>query len=228
MGLHTGEASVASDGYVGFAVPQAARIGDAGRGGQGLLSSTTANLVKLEPPGGPRLRQPGRTELPGFDPPERIFQLEIEGLAGEFPALSTREREKARPRIPRRRTDVQVSSTPLLEREAEVAALKAVVDAAAAGAGRVVAIEGLAGMGKTRLVAEARSRAADAGFEVLVARSADLEQEFAFGVVRQLFEPLLASLPPEDREEVLSGTAGLAERLFGDEELTGAAGGDIS
>ena len=64
-------------------------------------------------------------------------------------------------------------------------------------------------MGKTRLVAEARGLAVDAGFEVLLARSADLEQEFAYGVVRQLFEPYLASLPPQEREEVLSGTAGL-------------------
>src|SRR4051794_2583739 len=228
MGLHTGEASVGTDGYVGFAVHQAARIGDAGHGGQVLLSSTTANLVRHELPGGLGLLDLGRTELPDFDHPERLFQLEIEGLSGQFPALSTREREKARPRIPRRRTDVQVSSTPLLEREAEVAALKAAVEAAAAGAGRVVAIEGRAGMGKTRLVAEVRSRAAEAGFEGLVARSADLGQEFAFGGVRPLFEPLLASLQPDEREEVLSGTAGLAERLFGDEELTGAAGGDIS
>ena len=88
-----------------------------------------------------------------------------------------------------------------------MAALQAVVDAAHSGAGRVVAIEGRAGMGKTRLVAEARSLAAGAGFEVLVARSADLEQEFAFGVVRQLFEPLLASLAPEERDELLAGTA---------------------
>jgi len=228
MGLHTGEASVGTDGYVGYAVHQAARIGDAGHGGQVLLSTTTANLVRHELPEGLGLLDLGRTALPDFDQPERLYQLEIQGLARKFPPLSTREREKARPRIPRRRTDVQVSSTPLLEREAEVTALQAAVGAATSGAGRVVAIEGRAGMGKTRLVAEARSLAARAGFEVLVARSADLEQEFAYGVVRQLFEPLLASLPPEEREEVLSGTAGLAERLFGDEELTGDAGGDVS
>src|SRR5262249_12232915 len=106
--------------------------------------------------------------------------------------------------------------------------LHAVVDAASSGAGRVVAIEGRAGMGKTRLVAEVRSLASAAGFEVLLARSADLEQEFAFGVVRQLFEPYLASLSTEERDEALSGTAGLSERLFGDEELTGAAAGDVS
>ena len=44
MGLHTGEASVGTDGYVGLAVHQASRIGDAGHGGQVLLSSTTATL----------------------------------------------------------------------------------------------------------------------------------------------------------------------------------------
>jgi len=139
-----------------------------------------------------------------------LFQLEIEGLAGEFPPLSTREREKARPRIPRRRAEVQVATTPLLEREAEVAALHAVVDGAASGAGRVVAIEGRAGMGKTRLVAEARALATDVGFEVLVARSADLEQEFAFGVVRQLLEPAVHRF----QNGLFTGAAAPATRLF--------------
>jgi class 3 adenylate cyclase/DNA-binding CsgD family transcriptional regulator/tetratricopeptide (TPR) repeat protein len=228
MGLHTGEASVGSDGYVGFAVHQAARVGDAGHGGQVLLSSTTATLVRHDLPPELGLRDLGETALPDFDRAERLYQLEVEGLPGEFPPLSARERDKAKPRIPRRRTDVPVATTPLLEREAELAALHAVADAASTGLGRVVAIEGRAGMGKTRLVAEARSLADAAGFEVLVARSADLEQEFAYGVVRQLFEPFLASLPPEERDDALSGTAALAERLFGDEELTGDASGDVS
>jgi class 3 adenylate cyclase/DNA-binding CsgD family transcriptional regulator len=228
MGLHTGEASVGSDGYVGFAVHQASRIGDAGHGGQVLISNTTANLVRHDLPPELGLRDLGETALPDFDRAERLYQLEVEGLPGEFPSLSTRERGKAKPRVQRRRVDVPVSSTPLLEREPEVAALHAVVDAASTGAGRVVAIEGRAGMGKTRLVAEARSLAASAGFEVLLARSADLEQEFAYGVVRQLFEPFLASLPPGERDEALSGTAALAERLFGNEELTGDAPGDVS
>ncbi len=228
MGLHTGEASVGSDGYVGLAVHQAARIGDAGHGGQVLLSSTTAILVRSELAAELGLRDLGETVLPDIDRPERLYQLEVPGLPTVFPPLSTREREKAKPRMPRRRTEVPVATTPLLEREAELAALHAVVDAASFGAGRVVAIEGRAGMGKTRLVAEARALAARSGFEVLVARSADLEQEFAYGVVRQLFEPYLASLPAEERDEVLSGTASLAQRLFGDDELTGTASGDVS
>ena len=40
------------------------------------------------------------------------------------------------------------------------------------------------------------------------------EGEFAFGVVRQLFEPLLAAAAPETRTEFFSGAATLAEPLF--------------
>jgi class 3 adenylate cyclase len=41
MGLHTGEPSVATEGYLGLDVHRAARIMSAGHGGQVLLSQTT-------------------------------------------------------------------------------------------------------------------------------------------------------------------------------------------
>jgi DNA-binding CsgD family transcriptional regulator len=113
------------------------------------------------------------------------------------------------------------ASSPLLEREAEVAALKAVVDAVRGGDGHLVAIEGRAGIGKTRLLAEARSAAA-AGLEVLTARGSELEEDFAYGIVRQLFEPLLASGPEELRARLLAGAAGLAAPLFDERELAAA------
>jgi class 3 adenylate cyclase/tetratricopeptide (TPR) repeat protein len=225
MGLHTGEASLGSDGYIGLAVHQAARIGDAGHGGQVLLSSTTANLVWSELPSDVRLLDLGPTPLRDFDRPEPLYQLDVDGLPGDFPPLESRDQKKAR--APRRPLEVQVGTTPLLEREAEVSAIEAVVETAAAGAGRMIAVEGRPGAGKTRLVSEARRLASAGGFEVLAARSADLEQEFAYGVVRQLFEPYLASLEAAKREEFLSGTAALAQRLFDDEELTGATPADV-
>jgi class 3 adenylate cyclase/tetratricopeptide (TPR) repeat protein len=227
MGVHTGDAAISGDGYIGLAVHEAARIGDAGHGGQVLVSSTTADLVRRDLPAGLALRDLGEAHLRDVEE-ERLFQLVVEGLPSEFPPLSARERAKTRPRPLRRRTDVQVSRAPLLEREDDLAALDASVAAAVGGAGRLVLIEGRAGMGKTRLVAEARAFAADAGFEVLLARSAELEQDFAYGVVRQLFEPFLASLPQAERSELLAGSAALAGRLFDDEELTGAASRDVS
>src|SRR3954452_22499255 len=102
----------------------------------------------------------------------------------------------------------------LLEREAELAALEAVLGAARAGDGRLVVVEGNAGIGKTRLLAEARQRATDADFEVLTARGGELEGEFAFGIVRQLFEFPLAALSADELSDLFAGAAGLSSPLF--------------
>src|SRR5262249_8588467 len=90
----------------------------------------------------------------------------------------------------------------LLEREQELASLAALVEEATAGRPHLAIVEGPAGIGKTQLLAEARRRAPDAGMRVLSARAGELEREYAFGVVGQLFEPVLAS--PEARERLLA------------------------
>jgi predicted ATPase len=107
----------------------------------------------------------------------------------------------------------------LLEREVQVAAFEALADGARSGGGRFVVVEGSAGIGKTRLLAEARAIAGSAGMRVLAARGGEFEGEFAYGIVRQLFEPLLASAAPDLRTEVLSGSAALVEPLFGTSKL---------
>ena len=117
-------------------------------------------------------------------------------------------------------------TTLLLEREAQVAALEALADAARRGGGRFVVIEGSAGIGKTRLLAEGRAIAGSAGMRVLAARGGEFEGGFAYGIVRQLFEPLLASVSPDLRAELLSGPAALVEPLFGASRL--AASQDAS
>jgi class 3 adenylate cyclase/DNA-binding CsgD family transcriptional regulator len=213
MGLHTGEASVNGDGYVGFAVHQAARIGDLGHGGQILVSRTTAALVEHDLPPDLRSRDLGETRVPGLDRPEPIFQLVCDGLPDRFPPLGAR-RPSAAPPLPQGPT--------LLEREGELAALHAYVDSAVSGVGRLIAIEGRAGIGKTRLLMEARSIATQSGVTVLTARGGELEQEFAYGIVRQLFEPLLAGATSDERAELFSGAASFAAGLFDDVQLTAA------
>ena len=59
--------------------------------------------------------------------------------------------------------------------------------AAAQGRGGCVLVRGPAGIGKTALLAEARTLAAGAGLRVLAARGSELERSFAFGAVQQLF-----------------------------------------
>jgi len=110
----------------------------------------------------------------------------------------------------------------LLERESQVAALQALAEAAGLGDGRFAVIEGSAGLGKTRLLGEVRAIAGAAGMRVLAARGGEFEGEFAYGIVRQLFEPLLASVSPDLRAEFLSGPAELIEPLFGAPQVAGS------
>jgi DNA-binding CsgD family transcriptional regulator len=108
----------------------------------------------------------------------------------------------------------QGPARPLLERDRELAALQEAVAAARAGEGRLVLIEGSAGIGKSSLLAESRAIASSAGMRVLGARAGEHEAEYAFGVVRQLFEQPLISASPDQRAELLSGAAALVEPLF--------------
>jgi DNA-binding CsgD family transcriptional regulator len=115
----------------------------------------------------------------------------------------------------------------LLERDTEVATVANLIAAAPAG-GRVLAIEGPPGIGKTALMAEAKALGQEAGMQVLGARGSELERSFSYGVVRQLFEPFLASVGAEERADVLSGAATLAEPLFDPELLVAETGTDSS
>jgi DNA-binding NarL/FixJ family response regulator/class 3 adenylate cyclase len=86
IGLHTGTASLGEEGYVGVDVHRAFRIANAGHGGQIVASESTATA--LTP--GRDLRDLGLWSLPELPEPERIYQLEEEGLGGSFPALRAR------------------------------------------------------------------------------------------------------------------------------------------
>ncbi|MGB3717049.1 MAG: AAA family ATPase [Candidatus Promineifilaceae bacterium] len=70
---------------------RAARIGHVGHGGQVLLSETTTALVKDELPEGISLLDLGRHRLKDIRRPERIHQLVIDGLPGDFPPLNSLE-----------------------------------------------------------------------------------------------------------------------------------------
>ena len=103
----------------------------------------------------------------------------------------------------------------LLERDAELAAIDDALQAASTGTGRLVLIEGSAGIGKSRLLAAARSEAARRGARVLHARGVELERPFGLGVARQLFEPVLTTVRARERAVLLSGAAEMAAGLFG-------------
>jgi DNA-binding CsgD family transcriptional regulator len=98
----------------------------------------------------------------------------------------------------------------LVERESELSAIEASIRSAISGHGGAVVVEGQAGIGKSSLLGEAGRRASAAGMTVLTAQGAALEQDFGFGVVRQLFEPVIRGAGAAQRRSLLSGAAALA------------------
>ena len=103
----------------------------------------------------------------------------------------------------------------LLERGRELDGIAELLAGCIAGEGGVLLIEGPAGIGKTVLLGSARASAPDAGIRVLAARGGQLEREFAYAVVRQLFEPALALLDERECAELFVGAAGLATPVVG-------------
>ncbi|MCC6617511.1 MAG: adenylate/guanylate cyclase domain-containing protein [Chloroflexi bacterium] len=140
VGMHTGEASFSADTYAGINVHRAARIAGAAHGGQVLLSEATHALVAGELPSGVGARDMGDHRLKDLEHPEHLWQLVIDGLDNEFPAISSFD---ATPNnLPNRLTT-------FLGREREIAEVAALlVDA------RLLTLTGPGGTGKTRLSLE--------------------------------------------------------------------------
>ena len=103
----------------------------------------------------------------------------------------------------------------LLERANELAALDRLIEAASSGSGAAVMIEGEAGIGKTQLLEAARRRAEASGLLVLSARGGELERDFSYGVVRQLFERAVTITPTAPGEDLLAGPARPAAAVLG-------------
>jgi predicted ATPase/class 3 adenylate cyclase len=141
MGVHTGEPAASDGKYVGMDVHRAARIMSAGHGGQVLVSETTAALLD-----GVALRDLGPHRLKDLLGPIRLFQLEVEGLPGQFPPLRSLQR-----------TNLPTAAWPLLGRERELEELRTLV----ADGARLVTLTGPGGSGKTRLALQAAAELSD-------------------------------------------------------------------
>lgn len=132
MGMHTGEAVVDEDLYTGLDVNVASRICGLARGGEVLVSDTTALLVEGSLPEGAVLIDTGRHELRGAGP-RRLHRLQHPDLSG----LAA---------LPDAPSAVPTEVTTFIGREASI------VDAQRALASSpLVTLIGPGGVGKTRL-----------------------------------------------------------------------------
>lgn len=87
IGLHTGEPGLTSQGYVGLDVHRAARIGNAGNGGQIVLSDATASAIRTSLPEDTMLIPLGRVQLRGLPEPDELYQLSRTDAPSTFPPL---------------------------------------------------------------------------------------------------------------------------------------------
>lgn len=136
MGIHTGQARLYDDGYVGLSVHQAARIAAAAHGGQVIVSDVTVSHVRpLQ--NGVSFLDLGPHRLKDLAQPIRLFQLVHPDLSSEFPPPRT---------LSVMPNNFPIQLTTFVGREDEIAELKAVLDT-----NRLVTLTGAGGVGKTRL-----------------------------------------------------------------------------
>jgi predicted ATPase/class 3 adenylate cyclase len=144
MGLHSGEVKVVGERYAGMEVHRAARIGDAGHGGQIVLSDAARFLLGDSLPSGIGLIDLGEHKLKDLPRPEHIHQVTADGLPVDFPALRSAEELGTRERI-------VAALSHFIGRESEKKEIRRLLEDPAV---RLVTLTGPGGTGKTRLALE--------------------------------------------------------------------------
>jgi DNA-binding NarL/FixJ family response regulator len=111
----------------------------------------------------------------------------------------------------------------LIGRDAERAAIRALLEAARASRSSALVVRGEPGMGKTAVLEDAREQAAD--LRVLSARGIESESDLPFAGLHQLIRPALVLLEgiPRPQADALRGALGLSERAGDDRFLISAA-----
>ncbi|MEU4446679.1 AAA family ATPase [Actinosynnema sp. NPDC050801] len=113
----------------------------------------------------------------------------------------------------------------LLGREAERRALAALVEQTASGSGGAVVVLGAPGIGKSALVAEAATRAADRGTRVITAVGVESEEDLPCAGLHQLVHQLRDGIDdlPGPQRAALRAAVGLVDEAVPDLYLVGLA-----
>ena len=142
MGLNAGEAIQEEEDFFGAAVIVAARINALAEGGEILISEAVRQLA------------------------QGVRGVDCE-FKGEYSLKGLREKYRIYKVLPTGQADIlSLRRTRFVGREAEIDALRGLLDESSTGLGRFVMLGGEAGVGKTRLAEEAAREARSRGFRV--------------------------------------------------------------
>jgi predicted ATPase/class 3 adenylate cyclase len=148
MAIHTGTADERDGDYFGPAVNRVARLLAIGHGGQVLLSSVAASLVRENAPPLTTLADLGAHPLKDLEREEHVYQLVAPGLQRDFPGLRSHRMLS---------TNLPAEASSFVGRVDETAEVSALV-----GTHRLVTIVGPGGIGKTRLALHVASTVLEA------------------------------------------------------------------
>ncbi|HET7339678.1 MAG TPA: adenylate/guanylate cyclase domain-containing protein [Candidatus Dormibacteraeota bacterium] len=137
IGMHTGEAPLVGNEYIGLDVHHAARVAASAHGGQVVVSEATRALVAASLPSGLSVRDLGLHRLKDLSRPEPLFQLVIDGVPDQFPPLRTLESTP---------NNLPTQLTSFVGREKDVEEATRLLART-----RVLTLTGPGGIGKTRL-----------------------------------------------------------------------------
>jgi predicted ATPase/class 3 adenylate cyclase len=147
-GMHTGAVQARDNDYFGSTINRTARIMGAAHGGQVLVSSAVADLLRDCLPVGVSLKDLGHVHLKGLATPEAVYQIVHPQLYQNFPPL--RELEATPNNLPQQLTT-------FIGRERERQEIEGYLATT-----RLLTLLGMGGLGKTRLALQIGAGVMDA------------------------------------------------------------------
>ncbi len=213
IGIHTGEVEARDGDYFGPALNRTSRLMAAAHGGQVVLTSASAALVRDRLPEGLELVDLGLHRLRGIAQPERVYQLEIAGLPSSFAPLRSIDAYPGPLSV----------SPPLLARadeglagrRAELDTLERAWRRAGEGGRQVALVGGEPGIGKTRLMGELAALVSAQDGGVLYGRC-DEDAVVPYQPFVEALQPYVAAYPITALHERLHGLERDLTRLFPD------------
>jgi predicted ATPase/class 3 adenylate cyclase len=183
IGIHCGPAEEWAGDYFGPTVNRVARLMAIGHGGQTLLSASVLQLVDDEIPSEIAVQDLGEHRLKNLRQPERVYQVNIHGLADDFPPLNS---------LSVIANNLPLQVTEFIGREEELAETRRILNES-----RLLTIAGPGGIGKSRLSLEL---------------AANLAEQFEQGVFFVPLAPVAAAdLVPEAIAESIGFSLASAE-----------------